>query len=353
MAEDNAGPLARLRELADRNPATSQLADAVQGYASAKAKSVVTQSAKSLGHTVERLVGGGDSDDGSSLGTRIAKGAVVEGGKGIKDKAKGLVGKLPGMGGGSGGGSGGGGGGAGGKWPITIVEDIDVGVPVRAAYNQWSAFPDFGRFAKGVISVHEGDDETASRWNAKIFWSNRRWDATITEQIQDYRIAWETEGDKGTTKGAVTFHPLGENITRVLLVTEYRPVGFFERTGNLWRAQGRRLRLDLKHYRRHLMMMAQQETEELEGWRGEIRDSEVVVSHDEAMEREQEESRSESDEAEEEHDEEAGEAEEDEDFGEEEEPEDEEEPDEDGEEEEPEEELEYEEDEDEDDAQER
>ncbi|MFL1381333.1 MULTISPECIES: SRPBCC family protein [unclassified Nocardiopsis] len=284
MAEDGAGPIARLREMADKNPATSKLADAVQGYASAKAKNLVSGSVKSLGNVAERLVGGGGSDDDSSLGARAAKGAIVEGGKGLKDKAKGLVGKLPGVGGGSGGGGGGG-----GKWPVTIVEDIDVGVPVRAAYNQWSAFPDFGRFAKGVISVNDGDDETSSRWNAKVLWSNRSWEATITEQIQDYRIAWESEGEKGTTKGAVTFHPLGENLTKILLVVEYRPVGLFERTGNIWKAQGRRLRLDLKHYRRHLMMMAQEEAGELEGWRGEIRDGEVVVSHDEALEREREE----------------------------------------------------------------
>jgi hypothetical protein len=284
MAEDDTGPLARLREKADKNPATAKLADAVQDYASAKAKDLVSGSVKSLGNAAQRLVGAGGSDDGSSLGAKVAKGAIAEGGKGLKDKAKGLVGKLPGLGGGSGSGGGGG-----GKWPVTIVEDIDVGVPVRAAYNQWSAFPDFGRFAKGVINVDGGDDETSSRWHAKILWSNRSWDATITEQIQDYRIAWESDGEKGTTKGAVTFHPLGENLTKVLLVTEYRPVGFFERTANIWKAQGRRLRLDLKHYRRHLMMMAQEEAGELEGWRGEIRDGEVVVSHDEALEREREE----------------------------------------------------------------
>ena len=84
----------------------------------------------------------------------------------------------------------------------------------------------------------------------------------------------------------VTFHPLGENLTKILLVTQYYPQGFVERTANLWRAQGRRLRLDLKRYRTYLMMLAEEEAQEVEGWRGEIRDSEVVLSHEEATEEE-------------------------------------------------------------------
>jgi hypothetical protein len=77
----------------------------------------------------------------------------------------------------------------------------------------------------------------------------------------------------------VTFHPLGENLTKVLLVLQYYPGGLFEKTGNVWRAQGRRARLDLKLYRRFVMMT----DEEVEGWRGEIRDSEVTREHDEVV----------------------------------------------------------------------
>jgi hypothetical protein len=108
--------------------------------------------------------------------------------------------------------------------------------------------------------------------------------ATVTEQIPDERIVWTTEGAKGTIKGVVTFTPLGENLTKILLIIEYYPSGFFEKTGNIWRAQGRRVRLDLKHYRRFIMMEGQATGE---GWRGEIRDGEVVRTHEEAMEQEQ------------------------------------------------------------------
>jgi hypothetical protein len=71
---------------------------------------------------------------------------------------------------------------------------------------------------------------------------------------------------------------------RVLVVVlEYWPKGLFERTGNLRRAQGRRARLELKHFRRHAMTDVILWQEEIEGWRGEIRDSEVVKTHEEAL----------------------------------------------------------------------
>ncbi|HSY00030.1 MAG TPA: cyclase, partial [Streptomyces sp.] len=84
-------------------------------------------------------------------------------------------------------------------------------------------------------------------------------------------IAWTSEGDKATTRGVVTFHPLGDNLTKVLLVLEYFPKGLFEKVGGLFRAQGRRARLDLKLYRTFVMMRG----EATGGWRGEIRDGEV------------------------------------------------------------------------------
>jgi uncharacterized membrane protein len=280
------GPLARLRSAADRNEGTSKLADALQDYLSAKATSVVSGAAHRLGATVERLTGDGASAApvAARVGGRLAQGknpvnAVVAGGaKGLKDKAKqgirGKVGRGPDTGSS----------GAGGKpsKTVNIVEDIDVGVPVRVAYNQWTRFADFGSFAKGVRSAERTGD-TSSHWRGKVFWSSRSWSAEVTEQIQDQRIAWSTEAAKGTMKGVVTFHPLGENLTRVLLVVEYHPKGLFERTGNLWRAQGRRLRLDLKHYRRQVMMLPRDEAAELRGWRGEVREGEVVLSHEEAV----------------------------------------------------------------------
>ncbi|MGI5122234.1 SRPBCC family protein [Marinactinospora thermotolerans] len=274
MAEQSTGPLGRLRE---RNPAAGRLMEELERYTAAKATSVVSSAAQALGRGAERLGAG----TGGSLGTVVkggkkitegkspARAAVEIGAGGVKDRIKGVLGRL----------TGGGRGGAGPK-AVVIVEDIDVGVPVRVAYDQWTRFGDFASFTKGVRSVDKADD-TTSNWTARVLWSTRSWQARVTEQIPDQRIAWTSEGAKGTTKGAVTFHPLEENLTKVLLVVEYHPKGLFERTGNIWRAQGRRLRLDLKHYRRQVMMRSR--FEEVEGWRGEIRDGEVVVDHEDAL----------------------------------------------------------------------
>ena len=165
-----------------------------------------------------------------------------------------------------------------GNKPTVIMEFIDVGVPLRTAYDQWTQYQDFSNFARGVKSASRAND-TESDWQAKIFWSSRSWKARTTEQIPDQRIQWTSEGAKGSTKGVVTFHALGDNLTRVLLVIEYYPSGFFEKTGNLWRAQGRRVRLDLKHYARFITFKAEAD----DGWRGEIRDGEVVRSHEDAI----------------------------------------------------------------------
>jgi hypothetical protein len=163
-----------------------------------------------------------------------------------------------------------------------IVEAIDVGVPVRVAYNQWTRFSDWPSFMKKVESVEQDGDEKLT-WRAQIFWSHRTWDSTIVEQVPDRRIVWRSSGAKGSVDGSVTFHELAPELTRILLVLEYHPQGLFERTGNIWRAQGRRARLELKHFARHAMTQSVLHPDEVEGWRGEIRDSEVVKDHRTAL----------------------------------------------------------------------
>src|SRR5947199_758773 len=185
--------------------------------------------------------------------------------KGASEKVKGLFGK-----------DGKGGGGKGKKLKVTnIVESIDVGVPIELAYDHWTQFTDFPSFTKKVENVEQAEDEKLP-WKAQVLWSHREWDADIIEQIPDQRIIWQSKGAKGHVDGAVTFHELAPELTRILVVLEYHPQGFFEHTGNLWRAQGRRARLELKHFRRHLMTSALLHPEEIEGWRGVSEDGEVV-----------------------------------------------------------------------------
>jgi uncharacterized membrane protein len=164
---------------------------------------------------------------------------------------------------------------------INIVEFLDVGLPLRTVYDHWTQYEDFSGFAKGVRDVSRNDD-TTSDWKVKVGPSTRGWKATVQEQVPDERIVWTSEGPKGTTRGCISFHEITPTLTRIIAVVEYYPSGLFEKTGNLWRAQGRRLRLDLKHFLRHVSLT----TDEAEGWRGEIRDGEVVRTHEEALEEE-------------------------------------------------------------------
>ncbi|MDT0614948.1 SRPBCC family protein [Streptomyces lancefieldiae] len=221
------------------------LKDALGGYLSATGHSLVGKAGERIGGLTDRLT--------SSAGGRSSQG------------------------GGAGGGA------RGGSIKAThIMETVDIGVPLRTVYDQWTRLQDFSGFTKGVRSVSP-DDEVTSDWIVKVGPSSRGWKATVQEQVPDERIVWTSEGAKGSTRGAVTFHELAPRLTRVVVVVEYYPSGFFEKTGNLWRAQGRRLRLDVKHFARHVTLMGD---EEVEGWRGEIRDGEVVRTHEEALEEE-------------------------------------------------------------------
>jgi hypothetical protein len=207
--------------------------------------------------------GDGDgNDDGNGDGKSFLSGLTDT----VKEKASGLKDKI----------TGGGGGGKGKKLKLTnIVETIDVGVPVQLAYNQWTQFADFPSFMKKVERVEQEADEKLE-WKAQIFLSHRTWEASILEQVPDERIVWRSKGAKGFIDGAVTFHEVTPDLTRIVLILEYHPKGLFEKTGNLWRAQGRRARLELKHFGRHVMTQSILHPDEIEGWRGEIRDGKVV-----------------------------------------------------------------------------
>ncbi|MFE9693097.1 SRPBCC family protein [Micromonospora sp. NPDC005806] len=187
-----------------------------------------------------------------------------------------------------GGGTGGTGGKGGKKLKLTnIVETIEVGVPVQVAYNQWTTYGDFPSFMKKVEQADRESDEKMT-WKAQVFWSHRSWESTIVRQIPDRLIHWRSKGEKGSVDGTVSFHEVGPELTRILVVLEYHPQGLFERTGNLWRAQGRRVRLELKHFVRHVMTHTVLAPDSVEGWRGEIEDSQVVKDHETALHEEQE-----------------------------------------------------------------
>jgi len=217
----------------------------------------LTDMAAGGGVTGKALAEGGKAAAG---GGSPLLGALKGGVMGAKDKA------VEALGGGGSGGSGG------KKNPLkatTIIESIDVGVPIEVAYNQWTQFQDFSGFMKKVERVDQKTDEKLD-FKAKILGSHRTWEASILEQVPEDKIVWRSKGEKGHVDGSVTFHELAPNLTRVIVVLEYYPQGLFERVGNIWRAQGRRARVELKHFQRHVMTDVILHPDEVEGWRGEI-----------------------------------------------------------------------------------
>ncbi len=145
-----------------------------------------------------------------------------------------------------------------------IEQSIDVNVPVRTAYNQWTQFEDFPRFMEGVQEVRQLDDKRL-HWRANIGGKEKEWDAEITEQVPDQRIAWKnTTG--ATNAGVVTFHRLNDTQTRVMLQVDYDPEGVVENVGDMIGVVSARVRGDLKRFKEFIESHGQ----ETGAWRGEI-----------------------------------------------------------------------------------
>ena len=146
----------------------------------------------------------------------------------------------------------------------TIEESVEVEVPVRTAYNQWTQFEEFPRFMEGVEEVRQIND-TQLHWVAEIAGQRREWDAEITEQTPDQRISWcSTEG--ATNSGVVTFHRLGDNRSKVMLQLEFEPEGVVETAGDKLGLVKTRTKSDLKRFKEFI----ESQGRESGAWRGEI-----------------------------------------------------------------------------------
>ncbi len=147
----------------------------------------------------------------------------------------------------------------------TIEQSIEVGVPVRTAYNQWTQFEEFPRFMEGIESVRQLDDQRLV-WRAQIAGKTHEWEAKISEQIPDERVAWASVDGK-TNAGVVTFHRIDDATTRLMVQMDWEPEGLVEKVGEALGFDDRRLKGDLERFKE----MIEERGRETGAWRGEVR----------------------------------------------------------------------------------
>jgi uncharacterized membrane protein len=146
----------------------------------------------------------------------------------------------------------------------SIEKTIIVNVPLSQAYNQWTQFEEFPHFMEGVKEVKQLDDKSL-HWKAEIAGKSEEWNAEITEQIPDQRIAWRsTSGAKNS--GEVNFSAQGANQTEVILEVEYGPEGMVENLGDLVGLVSARILGDLNRFKDFI----EARHTATGGWRGEI-----------------------------------------------------------------------------------
>jgi uncharacterized membrane protein len=146
----------------------------------------------------------------------------------------------------------------------TIEKAIDVEVPVRTAYDQWTQFEDFPRFMEDVERIEQLDD-TTTRWHVKMAGQERTFDADITEQEPDQRVAWRSRGETEQA-GVVTFHRIDEGKTRVTLQMDIEPSDWKEKVGDALNIIDKKVEKDLEQFKSFI----EQRGTETGEWRGEV-----------------------------------------------------------------------------------
>ena len=146
----------------------------------------------------------------------------------------------------------------------TIMKSVDVEVPVQTAYNQWTQFEEFPRFMDGVEEVRQLDDRNL-HWVAELGGTRHEWDAEITEQNPDERVAWRNTSGKDNA-GVVTFHKLDDRRSRVTVQLDWVPEGIKEKVGDKLGAPDRRVQADLERFK----ALIESQGTESGAWRGEV-----------------------------------------------------------------------------------
>ncbi len=146
----------------------------------------------------------------------------------------------------------------------SVIEAIEVEVPVRTAYNQWTQFEDFPKFMEGVKEVRQLD-ETHLQWTAEVAGRTKEWRAEVTEQRPDERVAWKSE-DGADNAGVVTFHKVDDGRARVTVQIDAEPDGPVEAAGDALGLLTRRIKGDLERFKEFIEGRAS----ETGAWRGQV-----------------------------------------------------------------------------------
>lgn len=146
----------------------------------------------------------------------------------------------------------------------SVEESIEVNVPVSTAYNQWTQFQDFPKFMDSVHEVRQLDDKHL-HWRADVAGKEKEWDAEITEQIPDKRIAWRSTSGVSNA-GVVTFHKISDSTTRIMLQMDYDPESVTEQIGDAFGAVKMQAKGNLKRFKE----MLESRGKETGGWRGTV-----------------------------------------------------------------------------------
>jgi uncharacterized membrane protein len=146
----------------------------------------------------------------------------------------------------------------------TIQQSVEVDVPVSTAYNQWTQFESFPQFMEGVEEIQQLDP-THTHWKTKIGGVTREFDAEITEQHPDERVAWHST-DGPHQAGVVTFHRLGEGRSKVMLQLDFEPEGLAEKVGDKTGLVESRVSGDLNRFKEFIEARGA----ESGAWRGDV-----------------------------------------------------------------------------------
>ncbi|GGO46294.1 SRPBCC family protein [Streptomyces lasiicapitis] len=152
----------------------------------------------------------------------------------------------------------------------TVTETVDVEVPARTAYNQWTQFEEFPRFMEGVEEVVQLDDRR-NHWITKVAGARREFDTEIVDQLPDERIAWRTTSGDIKQMGMVRFQSLDASRTRVELVMEVESEGLAEKAAETVGIIDRRVKGDMRRFKEYIEGRAR----ESGAWRGRIRPEDI------------------------------------------------------------------------------